>query len=240
MFDFFKITPKKRKVLIKSKKGVIYSNPPLPKKIVFYIGNVLLVLAGIFLIYLYWPIIFVSGRYYLASRGVGQPGSTPTVVPSPSPGVGKTSPPDTEYSITIPKIMAKSMVIPDVPPFDKAEYLKILENDVVAQAKDTDRPGEGLGKMTYIFAHSTQQGIDMVRKNAVFYLLGELVNDDTFSIRYMGNTYIYSIYDKKVVAASEIEYLEYKEEDKEVAILQTCWPIGTDWKRLLVFAKRIK
>ena len=136
--------------------------------------------------------------------------------------------------------MAKSMVVPNVSPFDKTEYLKVLESNVVAQAKDTDLPGEGLGKMTYIFAHSTQQGIDMVRKNAVFYLLGQLGNEDTFSIKYMGNTYIYSVYDKKVVAANEIEYLKYSDVEKEVVILQTCWPIGTDWKRLLIFGERIE
>ena len=136
--------------------------------------------------------------------------------------------------------MAKSMVVPNVAPFDKTEYLKVLESNVVAQAKDTDLPGEGLGKMTYIFAHSTQQGIDMVRKNAVFYLLGQLGNEDTFSIKYMGNTYIYSVYDKKVVAANEIEYLKYSDVEKEVVILQTCWPIGTDWKRLLIFGERIE
>jgi len=233
MFEFFKITPKKRKVLIRSKKGVIYSNPPLPKRVIFYIGTALFVIAIIFLAYLYWPIIFVSGRYYFTSPEVS------LITPSPTPGIGVTHLPDTEFSITIPKIMAKSVVVPNVPPFDKTEYLKVLENDVVAQAKDTDLPGEGLGKMTYIFAHSTQQGIDMVRKNAVFYLLDQMANEDTFSIKYMGNTYIYSVYDKKVVTADEIKYLKYRDEEKEVVILQTCWPIGTDWKRLLVFGYRI-
>ena len=35
------------------------------------------------------------------------------------------------------------------------------------------------------------------------------------------------------------EYLNYKEEGKELLILQTCWPLGTDWKRLLIFAERV-
>jgi len=201
---------------------------------IFYVGNFLFVVAIGFLVYLYWPIVFVSGRYYFSSSNVSQ-----NIEPVP---VGKTSVPvivDTEYSISIPKIMAYSTIVPNVPPFDKTEYLKILESNVVAQAKDTDLPGMGLGKTTYIFAHSTQQGIDMVRKNAVFYLLGELKSEDTFTIKYLGNTYIYSVYDKKVVAANEIEYLKYNEADKEVVILQTCWPIGTDWRRLLVFGRRI-
>lgn len=241
MLDFFKITPKKRKVLIKSRKGVIYSNPPLPKRIIFHIGSWLFVGAFVFLVYLYWPIMFVSVRYYLISHRPDQlPQNVSVLTPTPTPEIGITSPTDSKYSIIIPKIMAESDVVSGVPPFDKEEYLKVLETNVVAQAKETDPPGMGLGSMTYIFAHSTQQGLDMVRKNAVFYLLGKLTNDDIFTINYGGNTYIYSVYDKKVVAASEVEYLKFRDESKEVVILQTCWPIGTDWERLLVFGKRIK
>jgi LPXTG-site transpeptidase (sortase) family protein len=44
---------------------------------------------------------------------------------------------------------------------------------------------------------------------------------------------------KKIIKPNQIEYLEYKEEDKEIVILQTCWPIGTNWQRLLVFAEKI-
>jgi len=240
VLDFFKITPKKRRVLIKSKKGVIYSNPPFTKKIIFYLGSFLFVVAVSFLAYLYWPIIFVSGRYYFLSHDKTQNMYlVPTLIPTPSPMIGQKSPVDTEYSVTIPKIVAHSNIVPDVPPFDKNEYLKVLENDVVAQAKGSHPPGSGLGKMTYIFAHSTQQGIDMVRKNAVFYLLGEMNHDDIFWIKYLGKIYIYKVYDKKVVSASEIEYLTFSDNNFEVVILQTCWPIGTDWKRLLVFGKRV-
>ena len=32
--------------------------------------------------------------------------------------------------------------------------------------------------MTYLFAHSTEQSIQTMRKNSVFYLLGELDKDD--------------------------------------------------------------
>ena len=43
----------------------------------------------------------------------------------------------------------------------------------------------------------------------------------------------------KIVTAKEFEYLTYSDSNKEVLILQTCWPIGTNWKRLLVFAQRL-
>jgi LPXTG-site transpeptidase (sortase) family protein len=97
----------------------------------------------------------------------------------------------------------------------------------------------GVNNTTYIFAHSTQQSLDMVRKNSVFYLLDELVNNDLVYIKYSGNFYKYRVYDKKVISSKETEYLNFKEDNKELLILQTCWPIGTNWKRLLVFAERI-
>ena len=48
--------------------------------------------------------------------------------------------------------------------------------------------------------------------------------------------------DKQVEAMQQMElykkYGVYYHPEKEILILQTCWPIGTDWKRLLVYATR--
>ena len=76
-------------------------------------------------------------------------------------------------------------------------------------------------------------------KNSVFYLLGELDKDDKILINYQGKIIEYTVYMKKIVTAKEFEYLTYSDSTKEVLILQTCWPIGTNWKRLLVFAQRL-
>jgi LPXTG-site transpeptidase (sortase) family protein len=92
--------------------------------------------------------------------------------------------------------------------------------------------------MIYLFAHSTQQGWSMSRKNAVFYLLGELENGDVIFINYNGQIYTYKVYQKKIFKPEEADILGYNEKDKEVLLLQTCWPIGTDWNRLVVFAER--
>jgi len=146
----------------------------------------------------------------------------------------------TEYSITVPKILAYAKIVENVSPFDSKEYLKVLENNVVAQAKGTSEVGSGIGKSTYLFAHSSSQGIASVRNNSVFYLLGELNNSDVVFVNRFGIIYTYQVYDQKIINVNQIEYLKYTDPEKEVLILQTCWPIGTDWKRLLVFSKRIK
>jgi LPXTG-site transpeptidase (sortase) family protein len=229
MFDFLKITPTKRSVKIGKKYGILYSNPSKPKRIIFNIGTAVILLSVIYLIYLYQPLVksLIIYKFNISKNA--------DVKKIEETGVIKSD----EFSIIIPKISAKSNVIANVSPYNQKEYLEVLNKDEVAQSKTSSLPGMGINNTTYIFAHSTQQSLNMVRKNSVFYLLDELTNDDVAYIKYNGNLYKYKIYDKKVVSPKEAEYLNYKDENKELLILQTCWPIGTNWKRLLVFAARI-
>lgn len=114
-----------------------------------------------------------------------------------------------------------------------------MESNKIAHSNYSALPGNGKGSTTYLFAHSTQQSIQTVRKNSVFYLLGELGENDKILINYQGTNIEYKVYMKKVISANESEYLTYSDANREVLILQTCWPLGTNWKRLLVFAERI-
>ncbi|HPJ16948.1 MAG TPA: sortase [Candidatus Woesebacteria bacterium] len=224
--DFFRVTPKTRKVKIRSKKGIIYHNPSKLRKVVFYLGTCLFLISLGYIFYLYSPLVKVVYKYETKTA----------LLPN---NIETKEFDDQEYSIIIPKISAYSNIVPNINPFKDTEYLPILKENVVAQAKGSNFPGLGPNHTTYIFAHSTDQGIDMVRKNSVFYLLGELKTNDEVQIRYQGEVHNYRVYKTEVVEASQIEYLNYKEPDKEIVILQTCWPLGTDWKRLLVFAQKI-
>lgn len=230
MFDFFRLVPKKRSVKIKSKSGVIFNNPTGGKKYLFYVGTFIFVLAIGYFIYLYWPlaksyIVYKSGGKFFSKTEIKQDITEIKIVKE-------------EFWVKIPMIGASAEVKKNISPFDKKEYLPILEGDFVAQAKGTGLPGQQ-EKAIYLFAHSTKQGIQMVRQNSVFYLLGELKINDFVFVGYNEEIYKYKVYGQKIVGANDVEYLEYKEEGKEILILQTCWPIGTDWKRLLIFAERI-
>lgn len=231
MFDFFRLVPKKRSVKIKSKSGVIFNNPSGGKKYLFYVGTAIFFLAIGYLVYLYWPL----ANSLITYERSGKPIISQTEI---SQQIGETNVAKEEFSIRIPRIGADAQIQKNVSPFDKNEYLPILEKDLVAQAKDTGLPGQ-TDKSIYLFAHSSKQGIQAVRNNSVFYLLGELKNGDPVFIRYNGKVYGYEVYAQKIIGANDVEYLDYKEEGKEILIMQTCWPIGTDWKRLIVFAKRI-
>lgn len=226
MLDFFRAVPKKRKVRIKKSSALIFSNPPKRKKIVFYIANMLLILAVFYGAYLYSPLISAIFKYKFLNT------ADKNVIKSSENNSG-------EYIIQIPKILAYSRVIENVSPFDQAEYDRVLKENVVAQAKGTAKPGTGNGSMIYIFAHSTNNQVGMQRNNATFYLLNELEKGDPIYLNYLENEIKYQIFEKKVISAKDLSYLNYRNENKEVLILQTCWPIGTDWNRLVVLAEKI-
>lgn len=139
---------------------------------------------------------------------------------------------DTTSSILIPKIQAYSPVIKNVDAFDEDEYDQALKHGV-AMAKGSAPVGsDGL---TYVFAHSSGNPWELTRFNTVFLRLDELEAGDDIQFFSGGREYIYEVVDKKEVSPHEVSYL--LNNDFEGLILQTCSPIGTDFKRLLVFAK---
>ena len=231
--SFFRVTPKSRKVKLRRKKGVLFSNPGMVRRIIFYTGSWLFLTAIVYALYIYYPLGKAIIRYKLATNET--PGGVMIV---PTPTQVPLSERKLEYSITIPKIMAYANIAENVDPFNRDQYLRVLGEGLVAQTKDTSRPGLGPGHTTYLFAHSSNGGLNMLRDNPVFYLLGELNNGDVIFVDLNGYNYTYKVYKQLVIDANQVQYLKYTEPDKELVVLQTCWPIGTDWKRLLVFAER--
>lgn len=144
------------------------------------------------------------------------------------------TPPNTEFSIVIPKIGASAPVVENVDPFDPNQYLPALFKGV-AHAKGTAYPG-AFGN-TYIFAHSTDSFYNVGRYNAVFYLIGKLEKGDEIDIYYKGEKIVYEVEEKKVVGADAVKYLG-KLGEWNTLTLQTCYPPGTTLKRLVVVANQ--
>jgi len=233
MFSFFKITPKKRSVKVGKKYGILYSNPSKLSKIVFYLANLLIVFSAVYFIYLYQPLFSSVFNYHF--HGLENTRKINEETDKEAEEIKKTS---RAFQVIIPKIAAKSEVIRNVSPYNPDIYMPILDENKIAHSKISDLPGEGKNKMIYLFAHSTQQNLVAVRNNSIFYLLNELEFNDLIYINYDGNFYKYRVYLKNVVSAKETKYLEFRDPNRETLILQTCWPLGTNWKRLLVFAER--
>jgi len=143
-------------------------------------------------------------------------------------------PKDTDFSILIPKIGASAKIFPNVDPSSQDKFLPILMQGV-AHAAGTVFPG--INGNVYLFAHSTDNFWDIGRYNAVFYLLKDLTKGDEVVIFYQNKRYNYIVTASKIVNPSDISYLvDSQNQNKQQLILQTCWPPGTTFQRLLVFA----
>lgn len=147
--------------------------------------------------------------------------------------VQKLNPINTDYALVIPKIGVNSPVIANVDPGNKQEYSTALKSGA-AHAKGTSLPNEYGSK--YIFAHSTDYFWNVANYNAVFYLLKDLEENDQIFLVYNGTLYPYKVSEKRVVNADDTFFLKPNMRDNRL-ILQTCWPPGTTWKRMLVFAE---
>lgn len=143
-------------------------------------------------------------------------------------------PPDTEFSIVIPKIGASARVIANVDPSSEENFLPALLQGV-AHAQGSLFPG--LAGNIYLFAHSADSFWDAGRYNAIFYLLKDLKVGDEVVIFYQNKRYNYFVTDSRIVEPEEVHFITEANTGDEQLILQTCWPPGTTWKRLLVFAR---
>ncbi|HSD98550.1 MAG TPA: sortase [Patescibacteria group bacterium] len=147
-------------------------------------------------------------------------------------------PPDTYFSIVIPKIGASSRVIINVDPTNEKEYLAALQKGV-AHAKGTVFPG--MNGISFYFSHSTDSFWDVGRYNAIFYLLKDMQIGDDIYIYFKNYRYNYKVTQTEILDPSDVSLLvnAQKVQDQEV-VLQTCWPPGTTWKRFIVIAKPVK
>ncbi len=175
-----------------------------------YIGSLLMVLGVLLLLFIYYPFIRL---FFFPST-------------LPVQNINKTG-----FSISIPKIGAQAPVIQNVDPFNPDEYLKALQQGV-AHAKGTALPEE-FGTV-YLFAHSSDVPWHITRYNVAFFNLFRLKAGDEIILTSRGKTYKYKVRETKDVWPSEVQYL--LDNSRKQLVLQTCTPLGTSFKRLLVFA----
>jgi LPXTG-site transpeptidase (sortase) family protein len=144
-------------------------------------------------------------------------------------------PASTQFGIVIEKINANAAVIPNVNAGNEKQYTQALTKGV-AQALGSTLPGER-GNL-FLFSHSTNASWNIIRFNAVFYLLRELEIGDKIIIFYQNKRFDYEVFDKKIVSPSDISFITNRY-DVPVLTLQTCDPPGTLLNRLIIRAKLV-
>lgn len=144
-------------------------------------------------------------------------------------------PVSTDFGIVIEKINANARVIANIDPTDERAYVDALSKGV-AHAKGTVFPGQK-GNI-YLFSHSTDAPWNIVRYNAIFYLLGKLEPGDRVVMFYQGRRFDYIVFDKTIAKPTDVEFLTKTYPDS-VLTLQTCDPPGTLLNRLIIRAKLV-
>lgn len=139
----------------------------------------------------------------------------------------------TDFGLVIEKINANAKIVAQVDPGSEKEYTAALKEGI-AEAKGSTAPGEA-GNL-FLFSHSTDAPWNIIRYNAIFYLLRELVPGDRVIVFYKGRRFDYIVFDKTTTAPTDITFLTNRY-DRPVLTLQTCDPPGTVLNRLIVRAK---
>ena len=162
------------------------------------------------------------------SRAVSQ---TPIIIDPNNTAVSK------ESKIIIPKINVELPVIYDEPTIDEAAIQRALERGVV-HYPTTSNPGQiGNG---VIFGHSANNILNKGKYKFAFVLLKRLEAGDVFYVQKDGKRYAYKVFDKKVVAPTDVSVLYPSFPDKSATFtLITCDPPGTSLNRLVVTAEQI-
>jgi sortase A len=199
------------------------------------IGGLLLILLSLLLLAFIYKDIFLAEVDYALD-----PGEDDKQVVLEKEGIEDTSEKiivlDKEFGIYIPKIKADASVIKNVNPYDAFSYNKALEKGV-AHAITSSVPNQGGN--TFLFAHSAIDFYESRNYNIYFYLLDKLTKGDKVYVSYKEAIYEYEVTDVSIVNRDQVSYLQ-ADYGKDTLTLMTCWPNGTDWKRVIVEAKKVE
>jgi len=138
----------------------------------------------------------------------------------------------TDFGIIIPKLGINAKVIANVDPFNAQVYQKALTQGV-AHAQGSALPDEE-GNV-FIFSHSSEDFFLATRYNSIFYLLTKLEMGDEVILYYHGQKYTYQTVKKEIVDPQNLSSLANSKQGKTLTLM-TCYPPGTDIKRLVITA----
>lgn len=137
-----------------------------------------------------------------------------------------------DNTIFIPKIGVKAPIGWDIASDNLADE---LEKHVV-HIQGSKKPGEN-GNV-FVTGHSSNYWWKEGDFNTVFALLPELKTDDQIVITYQGKFHYYKV--REAIEVKPKDVSQYFDSSKEQLTLMTCVPVGTNLKRLLIFAEPIK
>jgi LPXTG-site transpeptidase (sortase) family protein len=206
--------------------------PPLKKPSAFreLIKNVLLIVffSAFVFFFVNFPAYYLIGKYRFSPRSVSYQLASEVASKSSSAKEVQQFPDNT---LIIATIGVKAPVSWDIKPDDVMDKLQ----EGLVHLEGTGHPGEG--KNIFITGHSSNYWWKKGDYNTVFALLPNLKEGNEIILTYQGKITRYKVKSLKEVKKKEISaYLDSKSEQ---LTLMTCVPVGTNLRRLLVFAEPI-
>ena len=165
------------------------------------VGTFLIIIGIVLLLAVYAPIGWQFTRYWWRQQG------STTDLDGVATGSGLLNPDKPlapvsfEFGLVIPKIEVNERVFPNIDSDNRSAYLPVLKKGV-AHAKGSslpDQPGP-----VFIFAHSSDNFINIGQYNAAFFLLNGLDKRDPVMVYYQGDKYRYEVFKKVLVWPDEV------------------------------------
>ncbi|MEX2053331.1 MAG: sortase [Candidatus Paceibacterota bacterium] len=141
--------------------------------------------------------------------------------------------------IVIESLGVRAPIVFNVGDDTKAIYDN-LENGAVHYS-NTSKPGEG--GVSVVLGHSSAYPWYKGAYGSVFALLGKLQPGDIFYVAYAdGSRFVYSMKQAIVFSpfANDERLQEIEKSDKDTVVLLSCWPVGTNYKRIAVQAELVE
>jgi len=161
------------------------------------------------------------------NHGISISKETSKTKPKPAP-ILQTKAPTSESKLIVNKLKVDAPIV-----FIESRVEKDVQEGLrtgVVHYAGTAKPGE-IGNI-FITGHSSNYWWEMGNYNYVFSILDRLEIGDTATIYYNGLVWEYTVYEKKIVAPTDVAVLN--QTSTPTLTLTTCTPPGTSWKRLIV------
>lgn len=180
--------------------------------------------------------IIVSARYYLDKAEFTEAHPSARLLPIADSVTRRPLP--NEATLVIDDINVAAPVIFEVGN-DLDKIYKALESGVVHYS---DTPKPGLGGVSVILGHSSAYPWYRGNYGAVFALLSKLKPGNKIIVQYSdGRTFTYVVKQSLVFSPFEDDgkLKELEEKSGSSLILVSCWPVGTNYRRIAVQAELI-
>lgn len=202
---------------------------PVPKKKIFFLvflSNLFSVLffSTVVFVFINFPAFILISKYKVSPKSVAMEYSQLEAADQPLQ-VKQFE----DNTIFIPKIGVKAPVIWDV---GSGEVMDQLQNGVVHIGGSGHIDEQ---KNTFLTGHSSNYWWRGGDYNSVFALLPQLEQEDEIFVTYHGKLEKFTVMEKKEVKKQEVS--DYLLSEEKQLTLMTCVPVGTNLKRLLIFAK---